>query len=250
MCIFLTNSRGGWLAFGVMILAFVYTKMRNKKLALIVAGLAFAGLLAVGPSRMGLLNTSEGSAHERLMLWGDGNRMLKANPLFGVGKNRFQEFSNNGQVAHNSFVHCWAELGLFGYFFWLGLVLACLKDGWALNKVSRQLREKAEDEPDKELSPEEEDAQREALELSEMGRAAFASLVGYLAAAMFLSRTYVLVLYVLFALVAAMHGIYQRQVAPLVGQLKGAASTEDWKYLVAAELASVPALYVFMRVMH
>jgi hypothetical protein len=44
--------------------------------------------------------------------------MLKANPVFGVGFGRFLDF--HYKVAHNSIVHTFAELGLFGAFFLVG----------------------------------------------------------------------------------------------------------------------------------
>jgi len=235
-CIYQTNSRGGWLAFGIMVLAFVYLHLRSKVFGVALAVVALLALVSLGPSRVEGLNVSDDSAHARLVSWGDGNRMLKRWPIFGAGKNRFQEFSSSGLVAHNSFVHCWAELGLFGYFFWLGLVLGSLKDGYALGKVLREGH-----------GPAEEDEKRaEAAELTEMGRAGAASLVGFLAAALFLSRSYVLVLYVLFALLTALRVIYEKR----IGELPGCFVPRDLKLVLAAELVSVPALYVFIRVMN
>ncbi len=150
--------------------------------------------------------------------------MLKASPLFGVGKGMYGDFSEHGLVAHNSFVHCWAELGLFGYFFWLGMVIASAKDGWALSKAQ----------------PVGED---DAAELSRLGRAGFAGLAGFMAAAMFLSRTYVAPLYILFALLAALRQIYEANCGPL----QAAFQPRDWKLVLAAELVSIPALYVAVR---
>jgi O-antigen ligase len=58
------------------------------------------------------MDASESSAQSRVEAWGLGLQMLKANPIFGVGYGRFTEFHD--KVAHNSFVHAFAELGLFG----------------------------------------------------------------------------------------------------------------------------------------
>ena len=222
-CIFLTNSRGGWLAFGAMLIAYACIHVRRKKLAVAVGALAFALVLALGPSRIHGLNTSDRSTLNRLAAWADGNAMLKRWPVFGAGWRRFTEFSEEDRVAHNSFVHCWGELGLFGYFFWLGLIIASVKDGLALSKV----------EPD---GPE----QRA---LSRLARAGLASLAGYLAAGFFLSRTYVHPLYILFALFAAWRAMYNRD----FGALKSGFERRDLKYVLAAAMLSIPALYVLMR---
>ena len=61
--------------------------------------------------------------------------MLKANPLFGVGWGLFRDFTEENIVGHNSFAHCWGELGMFGYFFWLALVIASFKDSWAMGNA-------------------------------------------------------------------------------------------------------------------
>lgn len=224
-CIYLTNSRGGWLALGVMAAAYAYLCMPNKRLAAALAVVPLVAVCYFGPSRMGLLSVQEGAARGRVMAWGDGNRMLKRYPLFGVGKGRFTEFSYEGRVAHNAFVQCWADLGLFGYFFWLGLIIASLKDGRAMSKVT-------EEDPD-------------AQETRRLSTAAMASLVGYLAASFFLSRTYTQPLYILFALFAALRTTYERDFGPLESPFVG----RDLRYVLAAEVLSIPALYIVIRVL-
>ena len=53
----------------------------------------------------------------RLDAWSAGLGMFRQQPFFGVGYNMFTD--HNEITAHNSFVLCFAELGLFGYFIWL-----------------------------------------------------------------------------------------------------------------------------------
>jgi len=136
--IFLTNSRGGWLALAVTMMSYVLLNFRLKKVAVVAGILLMAGLMMLAPGRVSSSSMSgqDESARGRLSAWADGNRMLKQSPIFGIGKNRFAEYSESGKVAHNSYVHCYAELGLFGYFFWLGLLYASLKDGRALGKLT------------------------------------------------------------------------------------------------------------------
>lgn len=224
-CIYLTNSRGGWLALGVMLVAFVWTHIPSRKFSLALAGMACVAVFALAPSRMGTISTEEGSAHGRLIAWGEGNRMLKQWPLFGAGKDRFGEFAESRHISHNSFVHAWAELGLFGYFFWLGMVIATAKDAWALSKVQSE--------------------QEGAAELSQMGMAGFAALIGFMSAAFFLTRTYKEPLFIIFALVAALRSIHERERGPLAS----AFVLKDCQYVLAAELLSIPALYLLIRLL-
>jgi O-antigen ligase len=227
-CIYLTNSRGGWLALGVMGMTYIYLRAPSKKMATVLAVVALAGAVALGPSRIATISAEEGSAHGRLIAWGHGNQMLKQWPIFGAGWLRFTEFSTDNRAAHNSFLQAWAEMGLLGYFFWLGMAIASLKDGYALASSPA--------EPDNE----------EARQLKFMGQAALAGLVGFFAAAFFLSRTYNQPLFIMFALIAALRCIYEREVAPLEHSFK----LRDSKLVLAAELVSIPAMYVLIRLMN
>ncbi len=224
--VYLTNSRGGWLSLGAMGLAFLYLNF-SKKLAVVLAVIMFAALVAMGPSRMATLGQDLGrSGRQRMVAWGDGNHMLKSNPIFGVGKGRFTEFSDESRVAHNSFVHTYAELGLLGYFFWLGLVLSCMKDTYVLSRLESQ--------------------DRDALEIRALARATLAGLVGFMAASFFLSRGYVLALYLFFGIAAALRVLGNQH----AGKIPSSFSfRRDTRKLVLAELASIPALWLFIRTM-
>ena len=249
-CIFLTNSRGGWLAFGVMVTTYICLRLPSKKLVIVVGALAFAVVILFGPSRMGGEGGFDRSAQGRLTAWGYGNRMLKRWPLFGAGKGRYTEFSDDSRVAHNSFVHCWGELGLFGYFFFMGLIIATLKDGRALVKLKI---EPAEDgsppenwdyaDPPKDGLP-----ATDLMEIRRFGHASMASLSGYLAAGMFLSRTYTHPLYMLFALVAALRVVCDgnpEEEGPSL--LEGAFGKPDLKYVFFATVGTIPAGWLLMK---
>jgi hypothetical protein len=108
------------------------------------------------------------------------------------------------------------------------MVLASLKDGRALGRLGAA----AEDE--------------EKRELSQMGKAVNASLIGFLAAAFFLSRAFVEPLYVLFAVVAAGRDIHERDRGPL----ERAYVPRNARHVLVLELASIPALYVVIRLMN
>jgi len=223
-CIFRTNSRGGWLALAVMLMAYAWVHTRRRKLAVALGVICLGALMAFAPSRMGSLSTTERSARSRLVYWAYGNRMLKRWPVFGAGMGRFEEFSDDGKVAHNSFVHCYAELGLFGYFFWLALLTACIKDSYALGRMRFE-------DPDRQES-------------ARLARGCFAALMGYMAAAFFLSRTYIAPLYILFGIFAALRAINDREFEPVPGTFV----RRDLRYALLAALGSIPALYVLLRI--
>jgi len=116
--LYLTNSRGGVLALAISVLAFFVIRKGKSKgtlLALVVIGL----ILLFGPSRMGGMSTIDDSGHGRLDAWYEGYQILKENPVFGSGAGTFTDF--NPLTAHNSLVLVFAELGLFGAFFFIGM---------------------------------------------------------------------------------------------------------------------------------
>lgn len=238
--IYLTNSRGGWLALAVMVGVFIMIHMKHRKVAFIMAGLAFWAFLAIGPDRLGI--SDDASARQRIALWGTGNRLLKRWPLFGAGRGRFTEFSQYSQVAHNSFIHCWAELGMVGYFFWLSLLLAVVKDNYVLGLLDRR---KPPEEPGREPEPRA-PPDADTVELARFGRAMLTSLAGFVAASFFLTRTYVIPLYVLCALGAAGRSIYEQRHGPLPGGF----ARKDLKLFAVITVLSVPAMWLTIRVLN
>ncbi len=227
--IFLTNSRGGWLALAVMMMSYVLLNFRLKKVAVVAGILLIVALMMLAPGRVSSssMNAHDESARGRLAAWSDGNRMLKQSPIFGVGKDRFAEYAESHKVAHNSYVHCYAELGLFGYFFWLALLYASLKDGRALGKTA----------------PSETDP--EPGEIARLSKVLLAALIGYLAAALFLSRTYTPLLLILIGLFAALRMMRERAAGPM----PGAFTRRDCKWVLLLELVSIPFFYVLIRFM-
>jgi O-antigen ligase len=181
--ILFTYSRGAMIALGVVLTAFCFSTTRNKAAALLAAAVALGALLVVAPTRMRDFDASEESANSRMELWLDGIEELKASPLLGMGFRQFSEQHPTGLTAHNSFVLCFAELGLAGYFFFIGCLFYAL----------RRRKEKGTGARDR------------AAEQDLFG--VRLALVGFLVAAFFLSRTYVQVTWLFIALgVAAQIG--------------------------------------------
>jgi O-antigen ligase len=101
--------------------------------------------------------------------------MLKSHPLTGVGYDQYTEY--HYQVAHNSFVHTFAELGLIGAYIFLGMFYWYFK---GLNLIP--------------------DSNQEFLPWR---RALMVSAIGMVTCGWFLSRQYIPVFYVLLGLGAS-----------------------------------------------
>jgi len=220
--VYLTNSRGGWVALGAMGVAFV-TLAFSRRIGLVLVAVFLAAIIALRPTRLEGISANHG--RDRLVLWGYGNQMLKQNPFFGVGMNQFTEQPGVGHVAHNSFVHTYAELGMFGYFFWLGLVVGTFWDTWALRRA--QIQEGSA-----------------CTFLPHLSTAILAGFCGFMVAAFFLTRCYVLPLYLIMALVVAMRMIYHQEHGSLVGGFQ----TRHLKWVAASAILSVPGMWLLIRI--
>lgn len=175
--LWLTNSRSGLLGFIVAVLIFFRHRFRGAKW-IAYSLLIVIPIVAFLPTR--LTSVLDTSAYERLMFWGCGNIAFKSHPIFGVGHNMIWQYMS-GRAAHSSYVQCYGELGFFGYFFWVALFYTVLLGLYRLNDNSntRGLLNQGE--------------------LPLLGEAISASLLGYLVVSIFLSRAYIVPLYLFFA---------------------------------------------------
>src|ERR1039458_627700 len=104
-----------------------------------------------------------------------------------------------GQTAHNSIVVCAAELGLFGLYFWAMFLFTTVKDALAIASPAKV----SEGEPivveEERLFPQETKTIEtiDKIEINRLGRLMVLSLTGFLVSAWFLSRTYILTMYML-----------------------------------------------------
>ena len=125
--ILLTQSRGAVVGFASIIFIMLYRKF-GSIFAVTLSPVAIIIIILAGGTGGREFSTSEASASGRLDAWSAGIEMLRSNPLTGVGYGAF--FDNHILTAHNSFVLAFAELGLFGYFFWLGLISIAAMELW------------------------------------------------------------------------------------------------------------------------
>ena len=113
-----TKSRGGLMAAGGAILVLAFCQYGRK--VAISFGLLCLGLLPLMAGRQTGIGLGEGgTGHERITLWREGLAALRSPSfLFGIGQGMYADWA--GLVAHNSFVHTYVELGLFGGTLFLG----------------------------------------------------------------------------------------------------------------------------------
>jgi len=122
----LTQSRGGMIACGAVLLLWAVRSVRRAPVAVGVA-LALAGLWAVGPSNIfehrmesSVAYGTDMSAQGRVDAWRTGMNMVAARPLTGVGAGAFMvawpEYAPGDagpvRTEHNTFVQLVAELGI------------------------------------------------------------------------------------------------------------------------------------------
>jgi riboflavin transporter FmnP len=126
----LTKSRGGMLAFLAAAGVLTYIRLGFWK----TAALGFPGLIALVVMIGGRgTNISEGMSQtglSRVQLWSDGLVAMRASPTFGIGFGKYAE--EVGQVAHNSFVECFVELGLIGGAIFMGAFWSSVWSQWKL----------------------------------------------------------------------------------------------------------------------
>ncbi|VTR95700.1 O-antigen polymerase family protein OS=Planctomyces maris DSM 8797 GN=PM8797T_27482 PE=4 SV=1: O-antigen_lig [Gemmata massiliana] len=108
-----THSKGGLLGVLAGGSAYLYSRFGGPKALPYAAAGAVVAVLAIGGRQASI--GGGGTAHERLMFWADGLSNLFSQPFYiptGLGIGWF--VSENGLVAHNSFVQAYVELGLLG----------------------------------------------------------------------------------------------------------------------------------------
>lgn len=216
--IFMTNSRGGMLALLAVAGAFCLLVVKKKSTAIGIAVAVCTLFLVVGPSRMSSFDSKDESSNQRFWYWDNGINMLVSNPLTGVGYRHFPDV-NYTQTAHNSFVLCFAELGLPGYILWLGGIY------YGFRRFGPRKEKLLDEEGGADLIG---------------ARLAF---LGFLVACFWISRTYIQVLYLLMALpIAAQLSFSADQ---KVFDLSSQERSRDWLRISGIALLSI----VFIKVM-
>jgi len=213
--VYLTGSRGTML--GVGSLAAVYFLVTYAGPKLFIAAMVIAPIAATVLAS--LQNNIDASANGRLEAWYHGIQMMMANPIFGIGKGRFQE--EHGIVAHNSYVHIVGELGIPGYSLWGGALIFTVLVGYSFQKYKNKLKqeESLSDSPthqifsgkisetlkEKKLRVQIENDKSLLIQEYTLNQTLFFSMVGFMVTAFFLSRTYTLLLFIFIGMTLASH---------------------------------------------
>jgi O-antigen ligase len=107
----LTYSRGGFLALVTSILTLTMSHFGRAR-SLLLSAIMLPVLFAMFAGRTTSIDTSGGTGQQRIQIWRDAFAEMQASPVFGVGVGQLTETLHI--MAHNSFVQCFAEMGMLG----------------------------------------------------------------------------------------------------------------------------------------
>jgi putative inorganic carbon (HCO3(-)) transporter len=119
VAIYFTHSRGALLAVTAMVW-YGFRKKLGFTASTIFSVVALAAMIGLGMSGGRAIDDDDGG---RVAAWSTGLEVFRAHPLFGVGMDNFPDYNDTGMTAHNSYVLCLAELGITGYFCWMGMIV-------------------------------------------------------------------------------------------------------------------------------
>jgi hypothetical protein len=220
----LTYSRGGLIALLSGFLVLVHARLGTRKTMLCVAILGPALLLLFGGRQTTIdLSNPEDTSQGRIQLWNDGLSFFRSAPLFGIGQGHFAEESG-GLVAHNSFVHCYAEVGFLGGTLFFGAFYLALR---TIHKLG-----------DKRLEHVDED-------IAQLRVYMMAIVTCYTTGLMSLSRPYTVPTYMLLALAAAFIRIASYRVPAIRVRADGKLA----RSVVLASFGALLMLHVFVRLL-
>jgi O-antigen ligase len=216
----LTKSRGGFL--GLMASLFILFRARYgwwRTIAL--SGLVFPALLLLFAGRQTDLSAAtSGTGQDRIQLWSEGLSYFRQAPVFGIGYGNYDD--EVGHVAHNSFLHCFTEMGLFGGMLFLGTFLGAFLTLYRAGTISARL-----------VDP----------EVLRLRAYLMAVVAAYTCGLMTLSRAYVAPTYMVLGL-ACVYSHFQR------GRLAIPVLRFDWPFfrrLSGVSIVFLIGMYLFVR---
>jgi O-antigen ligase len=215
----LTQSRGGLVGVLIGVGTYVWLRWGWRK-AIIGALVGLPVIFATLGGRIARVSTEEGTAQQRIELWRDALQFFKQAPVFGIGMDQFVE--EVGLVTHNSFLHCYAELGFLGGTLFLAAFVLTL---WPLYQVANA--------PSKADDP----------RVPGLAAFLFAIIAGYAGGAMSVSRSYVIPTYLVLGL-----GVVLAQLAAPIGETEEVRITSRRVMAVGAlSVGFIALMYLFVR---
>jgi O-antigen ligase len=152
--------------------------------------------------------------------------MFVANPVFGIGANQFSDFHT--LTAHNSFVLVLAETGIIGFTIWIAFLAYCYRMIFAVLRGPSAAVPGGVTEDDR-----------------NMAATLLLSLSGCMVAAFFLSRTYIVVIYLLAGLIVGFYLEARRRV-PALPRFPLGNDLLMWPFV---GIAGAVGLYVVVKVL-
>jgi hypothetical protein len=213
-----TYSRGGVLALLGGITGLL--GIRFGRWAIVLAAVALPLFFFVFKGRQTDFDTREGTSQQRIQIWNEGFILLRESPLFGIGKDNYVDQVN--YVAHNSYVHCYTELGLVGGTFFTGAFYLALSGLCRLAK------------------------RRKALEGTELARLlpyVIGMLAGYIVGMFSSSLSYKVPTYMLLGLAT----VYVSMASAYVPDFRVSLDRRLLLEVIAASVCVLVGLYVFVR---
>jgi hypothetical protein len=238
----LTHSRGALVALTALLIVAAQRRVGTVPAVIGAFGL-FAGAMAI--QFTGGRDISASAGEDRTALWGESLQLFKSHPLFGVGFGNLPDYL--GHTSHNTVAVCAAELGLFGLFFWSLFLFSTAKDGMTLatpSKVTEEMTVAIQPEIYGPATATTETIDKE--EMNRLGRLVVLSLLGFLAAGWFLSRAFVMTLFLLGGLVEVIYemALKRGMVAPRTRVL------QSLPYAAGLAGVLVLALYIMTRILN
>lgn len=187
-----THSRGTLVGVVAMVACMVLLRLPATWLPYVAIIGLVVGLMACAFLGSSMLDMS---ARERVVFWGYANRYFKSSPinmLFGGGYNMFPDIIGTDRAAHNAFVCCYAELGLFGYWFWFNLLSLGTIGCWRTRVAFTRPRNGSQ------------------AYLKRLSGLSLVAMAGFATSSYFLSRAYVYPCFLLFGLMNAIPVIAQK----------------------------------------
>jgi hypothetical protein len=240
---YMTHSRGAVLALVAVVIVAVRKRIGTIP-ALMLAGVVFLGASALNFTGGRDISTAAGA--DRTALWGDGMQLLKSHPIFGIGMGQMPDYAT--QTAHNSIVVCAAELGLFGLFWWSLFLLPSIRDALAISSPGEPTKFEpvATERTPYSFAPPKAPNVPEVDEIKRLGRLLLLSFTGFLVTGWFLSRAYVMTLFLLGGMTEVVFemALSRGMISPRMpfGKLL--------RYSGVLTIALVLAMYIMLRVIN
>ncbi len=146
-CLVLSGSRGGFLAFGVMIVTTLFCLIpqgRRRAFTIATALVLLALLLFIG-LRAGLITKGLSSFESRLDYWRGAVAIARDHTWLGTGPGTFGSIypkyktaqSEEAQLVHNTYLQMWSDSGALGFIVFAALWAAAIKDSFRLTSQRR-----------------------------------------------------------------------------------------------------------------